>query len=220
MPWSGFFHKWMQSDVFVILDTVQYHKNEWQNRNRIKTTQGAQWLTVPVSYRFPQRIEEVGIVQNNWAKKQIASIEQAYAKSPFLAEYWPPIKAILQQKHLKLAELNLELIQAFGRMLGCSSPLHLASALPIQNENPTQRLIEMSQHFEAKLYLSGSEGRNYLDQSYFLDAGITLMFQRVQPPVYPQMHGEFIPYLSVLDVLLNMGEDAKEIILNMGDMAP
>lgn len=220
MPWSGFFNKWMQADVFVILDTVQYHKNEWQNRNRIKTLQGAQWLTVPVNYRFPQRIEEVGIVQNNWAKKQISSIEQAYAKSPFLTEYWLPIKAILQQKHTKLAKLNFELIQALGSMLGCSSPLHLASTLPVQNENPTQRLIEISRHFEANLYLSGSEGRNYLDQTYFLDASIKLMFQHVQPPVYPQMHGEFIPYLSVLDVLLNIGEDAKEIIFNMGDMAP
>ncbi|MDX8388411.1 MAG: WbqC family protein [Ghiorsea sp.] len=220
MPWPGFFHKWMIADVFVVLDTVQYHKNEWQNRNRIKTTQGEQWVTVPVNYRFPQRIEEVGIVQSNWAKKQISSIEQAYAKSPFLADYWEPIKRVLQKKHVMLTDLNTELIQTFGQLLGCNAPLHLASDLPISHDDPTQRLITLTKHFDGDTYLSGSEGRNYLENEAFTQERIQLMFQNVAPPTYQQLHGDFIPYLSVLDVLLNMGEDSKEIIATMGDMQP
>jgi len=220
MPWSGFFHKWMLADTFVILDTVQYHKNEWQNRNRIKTAQGEQWITVPVTYRFPQRIDEVGIMPGNWAKKQISSIEQAYAKSPYLAEYWQPIKDVLLQKHQYIADLNSALIQVMGQMLGCTAPLLRASDLPISHDDPTQRLIAITQHLNGNCYLSGSEGRNYLKTEPFLQAGISLMFQNVRPPVYPQLHGEFIPYLSALDVLLNMGEDAKEIIRCMGDMQP
>jgi len=220
MPWSGFFHKWMLADAFVILDTVQYHKNEWQNRNRIKTARGEQWITVPVTYRFPQRINEVGIAQNNWAKKQITSIEQAYAKSPYLDGYWVPIKNVLQKKHTKISALNTEIIEVLGKNLGCTAPLLLASNLPIQEEDPSQRLVAISKHLAGDCYLSGAEGRNYLETPPFEAAGLSLMFQNVSPPTYPQLHGDFIPYLSALDVLLNMGEDAKDIIRKMGDMQP
>jgi len=219
MPWSGFFHKWLIADTFVILDTVQYHKNEWQNRNQIKTSQGAQWITVPVTYRFPQLINEVGIAPNNWAKKQIASIEQAYAKAPFFNDYWQPIKDILQQKHERLVDLNVALIQTLGQMLGCSSPLILASDLPIKQDDPTLRLIEICNHLEGDAYLSGAEGRNYLQAALFHDAGLSLHFQDVQPPTYPQLHGNFIPYLSVLDVLFNIGDDAPSLIRDMGGLS-
>jgi len=218
LPWPGFFHKWMIADVFVILDTVQYHKNEWQNRNRIKTAQGEQWLTVPVNYRFPQRIEEVTIASPLWAKKQIASIEQAYAKAPFFQQYWPDIKAIMQAEHASLVALNVALIQHLGNLLGCTAPLVLASDLPITDTDPTARLIKITQHFDGDVYLSGSEGEHYLDQTVFTAQHIALKFQQVSPPVYPQLHGDFIPYLSVLDVLFNIGEGSHSIIRNMGDM--
>ncbi|HID36674.1 MAG TPA: hypothetical protein EYP39_04765 [Ghiorsea sp.] len=217
MPWSGFFHKWLIADVFVILDTVQYHKNEWQNRNQIKTTQGAQWVTVPVTYRFPQTIQEVGIAQGNWAKKQVSSIEQAYAKAPFFTQTWQPIKAVLQHKHDSLSKLNIALIQALGQQLGCTAPIYIASDLPIENTEPTGRLIDICTHFNADAYLSGAEGRSYLQKEAFEAAGLSLYFQDVQPPIYAQLHGDFIPYLSVLDVLFNMGDEAREVVRNMGD---
>jgi hypothetical protein len=218
IPWSGFFHKWMLADVFVILDTVQFHKNEWQNRNRIKTVQGAQWITVPVTYRFPQTITEVGIAQGNWAKKQIASITQAYAKAPCFEQVWPTIQAVLAQPHQQLAPLNVSLIQALGKQLGCTAPLIIASDLPVQQDDPTQRLIAICQHLQGDAYLSGAEGRNYLQTDTFQQAGLDLFFQDVSPPVYPQLHGDFIPYLSALDVLLNIGDDAQTVIREMGGM--
>ena len=217
MPWAGFFHKWLMADAFVILDTVQYHKNEWQNRNQIKTTQGAQWITVPVTYRFPQLIHEVGIAPNNWAKKQIASIEQAYAKAPYFEQVWQPIKTILQARHQNLSTLNTALIQALGKQLGCSAPLYIASDLPIANSDPTGRLIDICTHLKGTAYLSGAEGRSYLQKEAFEAAHLNLYFQNVLPPTYPQLHGEFIPYLSVLDVLFNMGDDATTVVSNMGD---
>ena len=218
MPWSGFFHKWMLADVFVILDTVQFHKNEWQNRNRIKTAQGEQWITVPVTYRFPQTIQEVGIAPNNWAKKQIASITQAYAKAPYFKQVWQPILNILQQPHDKLSPLNVELIHALGAQLGCTAPLVLASSLPVQQEDPSQRLIDICQHLQGDAYLSGAEGRSYLQKDAFTQAGLDLYFQEVSPPTYPQLHGDFVPYLSALDVLSNIGDDAQSVIREMGGM--
>ncbi len=220
MPWSGFFHKWLLADSFVILDTVQYHKNEWQNRNQLKTTQGKQWVTVPVTYRFPQLIQEVGIAPGPWAKKQIASIEQAYSKAPYFEAYWPSIKSVLQTPYTLLADLNVALIQAMGKHLGCTSSLLRASDLPIIQQDPTQRLIEICAYLDGDTYLSGAEGRHYLQAEAFKKAGLSLMFQEVTPPTYPQLHGEFVPYLSALDVLFNIGEGAHAIIRNMGGMQP
>ncbi|MDQ6990093.1 MAG: WbqC family protein [Mariprofundaceae bacterium] len=216
MPWSGFFHKWLSSDHFVLLDNVQYHKNEWQNRNQIKTSQGKQWITVPVTYRFPQRIEEVNIVANTWAKKQIASIEQAYSKAPFFHDYWLPIHVILSEPHDKLSDLNISLIRCLGQLLGCTAPLHVASDLPMFSTEATPRLMDICQHLQADVYHSGAEGRSYLQQDVFVNAGLGLRFQDISPVSYPQLHGEFVPYLSVLDVLFNLGEDAPSRIRSMG----
>ncbi|HXH73037.1 MAG TPA: WbqC family protein [Mariprofundaceae bacterium] len=218
LPWPGFFHKWLLADVFVVLDTVQYHKNEWQNRNRIKTASGAQWLTVPVSYRFPQRIDEVGIAGGPWARKQIAAVEQAYAKAPYLDDYWPPLKALLERPWPRLAELNTEVIRLMGGMLGCTAPLLVASSMQIRSDDPTGRLIDLCKEVGGDAYLSGREGRNYLDADAFHEAGIGLWFQEVQPPHYPQLHGDFIPYLSALDMLLNVGPQAANMVRAMGEM--
>ncbi|MDX8402802.1 MAG: WbqC family protein, partial [Mariprofundaceae bacterium] len=155
MPWPGFFHKWLISDAFILLDTVQYHKNEWQNRNRIKSSNGAQWLTVPVSYRFPQMIAEVEIASPNWARKQISAIEQAYAKAPYLDQYWPTLRDLLQQPWGRITDLNVALIQTLGEMLQCQAPLHLASDIATDLTDPTERLISLCRELDGDAYLSG-----------------------------------------------------------------
>ena len=217
LPWPGFFHKWLITDAFVILDTVQYHKNEWQNRNRIKTVNGAQWVTVPVTYRFPQTIMEVGIAQPNWARKQTAAIEQAYARAPYIDAYWPQLREVLAQPWPKVADLNVAVIRTIGEMLGCKAPLHLASSMQTASEDPTERLISLCSELGGDGYLSGREGRGYLEREKFTDAGIELWFQEVEAPRYPQLHGEFISHLSVIDMLFNVGPATPEMILNMGD---
>lgn len=216
LPWPGFFHKWLISDAFIILDTVQYHKNEWQNRNRIKAVGGAQWVTVPVSYRFPQTIGEVGIAQPNRARKQIAAIEQAYAKAPYTDDYWPQLREVMEQPWEKIADLNIAIIRTLGGMLGCKAPLYLASEMAVVSDDPTQRLISLCRELDGDGYLSGSEGRNYLERERFTDAGIDLWFQEVEAPCYPQLHGGFISHLSVIDMLFNMGPEASGMILRMG----
>ena len=220
LPWSGFFHKWLISDAFIILDTVQYHKNEWQNRNRIKTANGAHWLTVPVSYRFPQTIREVGIATPNWARKQVSAIEQAYARAPYLDAYWPPLKEVLLRPWDGISPLNTEIIRTLGEMLECTAPLHLASEMETASVDPTERLIALCQELKGDAYLSGREGRGYLEADRFSQTGIDLWFQEVEAPHYPQLHGEFISHLSVIDMLFNLGPATSEIILQMGDKRP
>lgn len=216
MPWPGFFNKWMLADAFVILDTVQYHKNEWQNRNRIKTAQGAAWITVPVTYRFPERINEVGIAAGPWARKQVAMIEQAYAKAPYLDEFWSPIRELLIQPHDRVSDLNIALIRLLGDILGCTAPLHVASEMAVACDEQSGRLIEICRQLGGSGYLSGQEGRNYLDRTAFDEAGISLWFQQAAAPHYPQLHGDFISHLSVIDMLFNVGNEAKALVREMG----
>jgi len=216
LPWTGFFHKWLLADAFVILDTVQYHKNEWQNRNRIKTAQGAQWLTVPVHYQFPQRIDEVEIAGLGWVRKQVTAIEQAYAKAPYLDHYWPEIRTLLLRDWQHISRLNTRLIRQLGEMLGCTAPLYLASEMRTSEEEPTKRLIALTRELEGTAYLSGREGRNYLRQEAFAAASLELWFQEAEAPRYPQLHGAFISHLSVIDLLFNVGPDAAAVIRKMG----
>ncbi|OIO68736.1 MAG: hypothetical protein COW19_05545 [Zetaproteobacteria bacterium CG12_big_fil_rev_8_21_14_0_65_55_1124] len=217
MPWAGFFHKWMISDAMLLLDTVQYEKNEWQNRNRIKTAHGVQWMTVPVNYRYPQTIREVGIADRRWPRKLSISIEQAYAKAPYIGDYWPELRKVMHEPYDLLRDLNAALIRVLGGFLGCSAPLYMASDLGVENTDPTGRLLELCDALKADAYLSGQEGRVYLDRDVFASRGISLYFQAVEAPVYPQLYGAFASHLSVLDMLLNVGPEAAALVRNMGD---
>ncbi|MDX8414418.1 MAG: WbqC family protein [Mariprofundales bacterium] len=219
LPWSGFFHKWMVADSLIILDTVQYHKNEWQNRNRIKGVNGAQWVTTPVHYHFGQAIGDVTIASGNWARKQISAIGQSYSNAPFFADYWAPLEQILQQaaaEKWRLARLNIAVIRLLGDQLGCTAPCLVASEMAETSNDPSQRLIDLCQQLGGDGYLSGAEGRNYLHQEMFIDQGINLYFQHVDVHAYPQLHGEFVSHLSVIDLLYNSGAQAGKIVRDMG----
>jgi len=218
LPWPGFFHKWLISDAMILLDTVQYEKNEWQNRNRIKTAQGVQWVTVPVQYRYPQKINAVTIADRRWPRKLCGSIEQAYARAPYLKTYWPELREILNQPHDLLRDLNAALIGAVGGFLGCQSPLSIASDLHADNPDPTTRLLELCAAVNADGYLSGQEGRSYIDVDAFASKGVNLYFQQVEAPAYQQLHGDFASHLSILDLLFNLGPKAGNVVKNMGDM--
>jgi len=207
----------MISDAMLLLDTVQYEKNEWQNRNRIKTAHGVQWITVPVNYRFPQTIREVGIADRRWHRKLSVSVEQAYAKAPYTADYWPALRPILHEPFDLLRDLNAALIRKVGEFLGCTAPLYIASELGVENTDPTGRLLDLCTSLKADAYLSGQEGRVYLDRDVFASRGVSLYFQAVDAPAYPQLHGEFASHLSILDMLLNVGPEAATLVRNMGD---
>jgi len=218
LPWPGFFHKWMVADAMVLLDTVQFEKNEWQNRNRIKTAQGARWLTIPVRFRYPEPIAGVRIAGRHWLRKHCATIEQAYAGAPYFRTYWLPVREVFERRFEYLRDLNVALIRLIGGMLGCTAPVHLASNLGVDCADPTERLVALCTAVSGDAYLSGPEGRRYLQQAKFARAGLALYFQRFEAPVYPQRHGAFVSHLSVLDMLFNTGPDAEKIIRGMGEV--
>lgn len=211
LPWLGFFDKVARADVFVLLDDVQFKKNEWQNRNRIKGPGGAQWLTVPVHHRFPQTIAEVEIAPPPaWRRKHLQALRSNYGKAPCFDAEMPLFAEILDRYWSHLAPLNIELIRSLTMRLGIQTELRLSSELPARDD-PTLRLVDLCRELEADAYLSGSGG-DYLDEQPFADAGIALDYQQYDHPQYPQQHGEFEPFLSIVDLLMNCGDGSLEII--------
>ena len=212
LPWLGYFDKMDQADVFCLLDTVQYKKNEWQNRNRVKVHTGWQWLTVPVKYRFPEKIYMVGV--NNavhWQRKHLETLRMAYTKAAFFHRYFPEIEELYAEPAETLLELNVRFISYFREALGIGTRLVLASEIEAR-EDPTLRLIDICRHTGAQVYLAGADGANYMDLEAFSREGMDVRFQHYLHPEYNQLHGPFVSHLSVVDLLLNNGEDSLEII--------
>lgn len=213
LPWLGYFDKLDRSDVFCLLDTVQYKKNEFQNRNRIKTADGFQWLTVPVTYRFPQRIYEVGVNQTvDWQRKHIRSLETNYRKAPFFDTYITRFEEFYQQSHEMLVDVNVACIRLLIDLLGLERKVVLASSLQLDTDDPTLRLVKICQALGGDAYLSGRDGAKYMDLDTFHSHQLELVFQDFNHPEYPQCYGPFEPNLSVADLLFNCGPESLTII--------
>ncbi|MEW6750746.1 MAG: WbqC family protein [Candidatus Latescibacterota bacterium] len=213
MPWLGYFDKMDRADAFVLLDTVQFKKNEFQNRNRIKTAQGPMWLTVPVTYRFPQRIGEVGVDRSgDWRRRHLQALRTNYARAAWWEESAASLEEVYGPDWESLAPLNAASIAYLRSRLGIATPLHWASRLGVHSEEPTARLVEICRLLGADTYLAGAGGRDYMDLEAFARAGVTVLVQEYEHPVYPQCFGAFTSHLSALDLVLNCGPDSLDIL--------
>jgi hypothetical protein len=213
LPWLGYFDKMLKADVFCYLDTVQYKKNEWQNRNRIKTAGGWQWLTVPVTYRFPQKIAEVGIDNTaDWGRRHLQALRTSYRRAPFFERYMPVFEEVLNRRWESIAALNLHLIQCLREILGIADkPALRASQIPAADD-PTQRLIDICLALGGDTYLAGPGAAGYMDGERFRQKGIRVATQNFQHPVYPQLYDSFQDHLSIVDLIFNCGPDSAKII--------
>ena len=206
LPWLGYFDKMARVDRFVLLDTVQFKKNEWQNRNRIRTASGWQWLTVPVHHRFPMSIAEVRIDDSaGWRRKHKEALRQAYARAPHRRAILPPICELLDRPVGDLATLNVECVRMLAAMLGVTTRVIQASSLADIPDGPDERLIALCRRFGATTYLAGQGGHDYMDLEAWRRAGIAVEFQEFRHPVYPQGHPDFTPNLSAIDTLVHLG---------------
>ena len=213
LPWLGYLDKLDRSDVFCLLDIVQYKKNEFQNRNKIKTSQGWQWLTVPVTYRFPERILEVGVNPTvDWRRKHLRSLETSYRKAPFFDNYIMRFEEFYQQSYEMLADVNVASIELLMELLGLERKLVLASSLQVDTEDPTLRLVQICQTLGGAAYLSGKDGANYMDLDTFRSQQLEIVFQDFNHPEYPQCFGPFEPNMSVIDLLFNCGPESLAIL--------
>lgn len=213
MPWPGFFHKMINADLFVILDSVQYRKNYFQNRNRIVGDSGDPiWLTVPTrNVSFDELICEklIDKASNLWPRKYLNLIKNCYAGTEFYKDYSEDLFQIINSNFDKLADVNLAIIMYFRKHLGIAGEVISASTLPYSG-NKSDLNLEICKAVGANEYLSGPSGRDYLNLDSFSQAGIRVLFNDYNPPIYssPNYH----PYLSTIDLLFRHGPDALNII--------
>jgi hypothetical protein len=216
MPWIGYFDLMDQADVFVILDSVQFAKRSWQQRNRIKTANGELMLTVPVltKGKREQRIDEALIepTAQFWSS-HLNSIKLAYAKAPYFDALWPRLTELLSPSAVKLADLNLGLIKLFQERLGIEAELVRGSTLAATGAK-VDLLVAICRELDIPRYLSPLGSKEYIDENdVFAERGIELAYHSYTHPEYRQLHGPFLPYMSVLDLLMNEdGPRALEII--------
>lgn len=215
LPWTGYFDKMDMADRFILLDTVQFEKNGWQNRNRIKAPDGWKWLTVPVNHRFGTTIADTGIAgRRGWERKHRNALAAWYAKASFYRRYSGWLDDIYCREWERLDELNGEMLRFFMSEIGIHTPVVRASSLGSLPVEPNERLVEMVRLLGGDIYLAGSGCGDYFRPEPFEEAGIAVIFQDYQPVEYPQLYGDFIPGLAIIDLLLNCGEETLGIIRN------
>ena len=216
LPWLGYCAKWTAADLFVFLDTVQYEKNGWQNRNRIKTRDGARWLSVPVRARLGTPIRDVLVdASQPWRARHFAALESAYGGARCWARYRDDLHDLYRREWEHLAPVAVASAEWLARALGITTPTRLASEIGLPAEvqpDATARLVALCRAVGADTYLAGRDGALYMDMARFRAAGIAVETQQYEHPVYAQEHGEFVPSLSAVDLLLNHGDEALGVL--------
>ena len=212
LPWLGYFDKIDQADIFVLLDDVQYKKNEWQNRNKIRTSQGWQWITVPVQYTFGEKINQIKTNNNtDWRENHYKSLVTNYNKASHFKNYEPFFKETYAADREYLVDINVHFIEYFTRTLGIKTKLIKSSQVKVEGQK-TERLINICKNFRADAYISGAGAREYLDLDRFKKENIEVIFQNFKHPAYKQVYNNFEPFMSVVDLLFNCGDKSLEII--------
>jgi len=214
LPWLRYFEKIARSDVFVVLDDIQFTKNDWQNRNKIKTASGTTVLTLPVEQHHQQRLDQVRIDHRvRWCRKHRDSIDQAYAKAPHYPEHRDWVHDVYARDWTMMNDLNRAMLEYFLDGLGINTRIAWSSELNVPGQ-ATERLVNLIQAVGGTAYYSGAFALQvYLDKAQLDAAGIALEIQDWQAPVYPQLHGEFVPDLSIVDLLFNCGPDSLDLLL-------
>ena len=213
IPWKGYFDLIAAVDEFIVYDDMQYTKNDWRNRNRIKTPNGLEWLTIPTGQNINRRIRDVELAPGNWQAKHWKSLMANYAKAPYwheVAHWLQPL--YLDHQHRNLSELNVLLIQAVCDYLGITTRISRSWDYEL-GEGKTERLVDLCRQAGATHYVSGPAARDYIDERQFADNAITLSwFDYDGYPTYPQQWGEFSHAVSILDLLFNCGPRAAHYI--------
>ena len=218
IPWLGYFNKIYSANVFVILDNVDYqsgNSNSITNRTKIKTAQGELFISVPVKKNAESKlIKDIAIDnQQPWQKKMLKTVHLNYSKAKFFTEFFPLIENVLNAKHELLSAMNVELIKLFCEKLSITTPIILSSEMNLSADEKNNRIIEICKSLEATIYQSGNGARKYNDENLFAANNIELRYTSYSPAEYPQMHGEFIKGLSVIDVVMNCGWEQTSLLI-------
>ncbi len=210
------FHQVQKADLYIFMDDTQFVKRAHHNRNRIKGPEGLIWLTVPVYQKgkYFQKINEVEIDnQLNWRRKHWASIRSCYSKAPFYKKYCDFFEDAYNKEWNKLADLNIYMIENISGFLGIrNTEFKRLSSLNVDNENITQRIIDICEKVGADDFIVGTRAKDFMEESRWENTNVKLNYFEPVYPQYPQLHGEFEEYCSIVDLLFNCGDESGDYI--------
>lgn len=216
LPWLGYFDKIARSDVFIYLDQVQFEKNSYTNRNRIKGSNGEIMLTVPVLSKghLDKTIAELEIDNlKNWRSKHVSSIRQSYSKARYFEQYASDMEEFYRREWVYISDFCYEMLLWFLDKLSIKTKIIKQSSLGVGGQKQ-DLILNLCKHFDASHFIFGKLGQNYVDQSLFTKNNISISFQDYTHPTYTQLYNEFLPFMSILDLLTNEGPSSTDILLN------
>lgn len=207
LPWMGYFDKIASADKFIYLDTVQFQKQSFQNRNKIRTKEGWIWLTVPVETKgklFTTELKDLSINNKaNWNKKHLAAIKQNYSKASQFKTIYPIFEEFYKKEWTHLSDICFEMMVVFNELLGIKTEIIKASDLQETDAQKSFLVLELCKTMKADAYLSGALGRDYLEEETFEQADIKITYQDYKHPEYQQVYKGFEPYMGIVDILMN-----------------
>lgn len=213
IPWRGYFDIIRQSDIFVFHDNIQYTKQDWRNRNRIKTAAGLIWLSIPVKKTTTRGVVDEVEIDNeqDWGRKHWRAMETSYGNAPFFSRYADFFKDTLAKQWDRLSDLNVYVISNICETLGIRTRFVNSRNLALTGRK-TDRLIQICRACDATRYLSGPSARNYIEPEKFAEIGVKVDYMAYDYPPYPQQFGPFVDGASIVDLLFNCGPASIEFI--------
>ena len=215
LPWLPYLVKLDSSDIFIFLDSVDFQKNGLQNRNQIKTSQGATWLTVPVSQHLGQKIIDVKVDhKSDWSRKHLLTLQQCYRKAPFFNVYEKEIETLFSKPWDSLCDLNIELIEMMLSWMNIKTKILRSSKMKSTGKG-SDLVLNLCQEVGASHYLSGIGGKNYLKEDLFKELKVDIIWMPTTlPNIYPQLYPKagFINSLSAIDIIFNCGQEWRTFL--------
>lgn len=220
-PWIGYFHLINSSDIFILYNDTQLSRRSWQLRNRIKTSNGELFLSIPIKKSDSRdnlliKNAEINYDYNDWKKKHLLSIEHSYKKSPFFEKIFPRVELFFDKSPKYLTQLTIPIIVSIVELLEIKTKIILSSDIDYEGRKE-DAIISICESFNVKKYLSVRGSKDYIqpNQSKFQDKGIEIIWQDFTHPVYKQLHGNFIPFMGIIDALFNIGVDATKKLIKL-----
>ena len=219
LPWGGYIKRIALSDTFIVLDNVQFEKNSYTNRNKVKTANGTSWLTVPVNLKghTSNSIKDIAIENNQpWPKKHWKTIQQNYGKSPYFSLHEEFFTQMYTKKWVFLHELNSHFLKYVLDILEIDTNIVYLSDTDVTGRKQ-DLILELCQYFSASEFIFGPLGKDYVEEKKFNESNIQLHFHEYTSPSYEQLWGDFIPNLSILDMLMNVEPDKLKLFFNSNE---
>jgi hypothetical protein len=213
-PWVGLLEQIRLADVFVHYDDVQYSKGSFSNRVQVKGVNGVSWMTLPLrDYHLGQRIDEVMLDERtDWRSKHREILRQAYLKAPFREEMLAIVDRVFSQEAATVADISRQSMLELAAYFGLDRAHFLLSrTLPIPGAS-SERVCDIVEHLEGTVYITGHGARNYLNHALFEEKGIAVEYMQYERKSYPQLHGDFTPYVTALDLVANCGVEGTKMI--------